>query len=124
MKHSNEGSENLKKDTEDMKTCCMFEKGQEFDKGNLEFIRNYGSRCNGHSLHTWDEGDRSLFRCRKCGCYVMEQYSEIHMPDRTYIDYFPVRDERHAEEVNEKYDGWSIEREYPYRMIFYTLGDD
>ena len=124
MKHSNEGSENLKKDTEDMKTCCMFEKGQEFDKGNLEFIRNYGSRCNGHSLHTWDEGDRSLFRCRKCGCYVMEQYSEIHMPDRTYIDYIPVRDERHAEEVNDKYDGWSIEREYPYRMVFYTLGDD
>jgi len=49
MKHSNEGSDNIIKDTEDMKICCMFEEGQEFDKGNLEFIRNYG-RCSEECL--------------------------------------------------------------------------
>ena len=102
----------------------MFEEGHEFNKANLEFVKDYGSRCNGHYLHTWDEGGRTLFRCKRCGCYVMEQYSEIHMPDSTYIDYFPVRDEKHAEEVNEKYNGWTIETDYPYKMIFFTYKDD
>ena len=54
----------------------------------------------------------------------MEQYSEIHMPDSTYIDYFPVRDEKHAEEVNERYNGWTVETDYPYKMIFFTYKDD
>ncbi len=109
---------------EDVKICCMFKEGREFDKNNLKFVRNYGSRCNGHDLHTWDEGGRTLLRCSKCGCYVMEQYSEIHMPDSTYIDYFPVRDEKHAEEVNERYNGWTLETDYPYKMIFFTYNYD
>ncbi len=107
-----------------MKICCMFADEKSFDKRNLELVEYYGSVCNGHSLYTWDEGDRTLYRCKKCGAYVLEQYSEIHMPDKTYVDYFPVRDERHAEEINEKYNGWSIERDYPYKKIFYTFNDE
>lgn len=123
MKQTNENTVNNNV-VEDMKICCMFEEGHEFDKANLEFVKNYGSRCGVHYLHTWDEGGRTLFRCTECGGYVMEQYSEIHMPDSTYIDYFPVRDEKHAEEVNEKYNGWTIESDYPYKMIFFTYKDD
>ena len=107
-----------------MKICCMFTDKGSFDRRNLEFIKDYGSECNGHYLHTWDDGGRSLYRCKKCGAYVLKQYSEIHMPDKTYIDYFPVRDQRHAEEVNEKYDGSSIETDYPYEKMFYTYSYD
>ena len=108
----------------EMKVCCMFEDKESFDPGNLEMIRHYGSRCNGHRLYTWDEGDRTLFRCRKCNGYVLKQYSEVHILDHVYIDYFPVRDEAHAEEVNRKYDGWSIETQYPYKKIFFTYHYD
>jgi len=124
MKHPKKISKDNIDYIEDVKICCMFKEGQEFDKSNLEFVRNYGSSCNGHDLHTWDEGGRTLFRCTKCGCLVMEQYSEIHMPDSTYIDYFPIRDEKHAEEVNERYNGWTLETDYPYKMIFFTYKDD
>ena len=108
----------------DMKICCMFKEGAEFHRRNLQLVKYYGSECNGHDLYTWDEGDRTLFRCKECGAYVLEQYSEIHMPDAVYTDYFPVRDEAHAEEINEKYDGWAIERRYPYKKIFFTRHDD
>ena len=124
MKQSKKISEDNIDYIEDAKICCMFREGQEFDKSNLKFVRNYGSRCNGHELHTWDEGERTLLRCKKCGCFVMEQYSEIHMPDSTYIDYFPVRDEKHAEEVNERYNGWTVETDLPYKMIFFIYKDD
>lgn len=110
--------------TSNMKICCMIADEGSFDERNLEFVKYYGSRCNGHDLYTWDEGDRSLYRCRKCGAYILKQYSEIHMPDAIYIDYFPVRDEKHAEELNEKYNGWSIETQYPYRKIFRTYSYD
>ncbi len=108
----------------DMKICCMFADEKSFDKRNLEPVKYYGSVCNGHSLYTWDEGDRTLYRCKKCGAYVLEQCSEIHMPDKAYIDYFPVRDERHAEEINGKYNGWSIERDYPYKKVFYAFDNE
>ncbi len=104
----------------DMKICHMFEEGAGFDKRNLQLIRQYGSRCGDVRLYTWDEGDRSLYKCEKCGAYVLEQYSECHMPDSTYIDYFPVRDETHADEINRRYDGWKIEKKYPYKKIFET----
>ena len=107
-----------------MKFCCMFEKGAEFDRTNLELIKDYGDTFEGVPLYTWDEGGRTLFRCNKCGGYVLEQYSEIHMPDSTYIDYFPVRDESHSEEINRKYDGWTIETKYPYKKIFFTNNYD
>ena len=95
-----------------------------FDERNLKFIKNYGSGSLGHPYHTWDEGDRDLFQCKKCGAYLLRQYSEVHMPDATYIDYFPVEDEADAEEVNRRYDGWSIETDYPYKGIFLTYHDD
>ena len=31
-----------------------------------------------------------------------------------YIDYFPVEDEADAQEVKQKYNGWTIERDYRY----------
>ena len=109
---------------QDMKICCMLQDPKKFDEWNLEFIKDYGSTCNGHELYTWDEGDRSLYRCRKCGAYVLQQYSEIHMPDATYIDYYPVRDDAHAQEVNRQYNGWTLERDYPYRGVLKTIKFD
>lgn len=107
-----------------MKICCMIKDRETFDERNLEFVKSYGSGTLDHPFYTWDEGDRTLFRCTKCGAYVLRQYSEIHMPDATYIDYFPVEDEADAEEVNRKYDGWTIEGDYPYKGIFFTYHDD
>ena len=107
-----------------MKICCMIKDRTAFDERNLIFVKNYGDEGYGHTYYTWDDGFRELYRCRKCGAYVLKQYSEIHMPDATYIDYFPVEDEADAEEVNRKYNGWTIERDYPYKGVFFTYHDD
>ena len=40
-----------------------------------------------------------------------------------YIDYFPVEDEADAQEVKQKYNGWTIERDYRYDVdgeIYYV----
>lgn len=108
----------------EMKVCHLFADKDSFSERDLEFVKDYGPCCNGHPLYTWDEGDRCLLRCRVCGGYVLRQYSEIHMPDSTYIDYFPVRDDEHAREINERYDGWQIENEYPFKKIFFTYNYD
>lgn len=110
--------------TDTMKICCMLQDTEKFDVRNLEYVKDYGSTCNGHDLYTWDEGDRSLYRCKKCGAYILRQYSEIHMPDAIYIDYYPVRDDAHAQEINERYNGWTLETDYPYRGVLKTIKFD
>ncbi len=41
------------------------------------------------------------------------QSSEYHGPENDdYVDYFPVADESVADSLNEKYDGYAIEREF------------
>ena len=108
----------------DMKICCMFADDAKFERRNLEHIKSFGDTFEGHQLYMWDEGDRTLYRCRKCGGYVLEQHSEIHMPDTGYTDYVPVRDEKHTEQINREYGPLALETEYPYKKIFYTAHYD
>ncbi len=92
---------------------------------NLAFVRNYGDRAYGHWLHTWDDGFRSLLRCRKCGAYILYQSSEFHgmmSGDSYYGDYFPVGGKKKADKLNRRYDGDRIEQEFPKRYLMKTNG--
>lgn len=107
----------------DMKICCMFQNQEDFDRMYLEHVKDYGSTCNGHDLHVFDEGDRTLYRCTLCGAYVLEQYSKSSSSDAYCISFYPVRNEEHAEEINVKYDGAALEKDYPYKGIIINNKD-
>ena len=81
----------------------------------------YGSSFEGKAIHTWDDGERVLFRCGLCGGYYLLQDSEFHSisgdDDRFYSDYFPVTGYDDAERLNRKYDGLQIELEFPGRYL-------
>ena len=105
------------------KPCVAFEMEdankalQHMDK---EVVQNYGSKCNGHALYTWDNGERILFRCKACGGFVLGQFSEFHGlndDDKYYDDFFPVNGPEEAEELNQRYDGWQIEESFPKRWM-------
>ena len=86
----------------------------------LEVVERYGDVCNGHCLHTWDDGYRILKRCPECDALVLYQYSEIHHicgDDDYYRDYFSVASREEALELNEKYDGFQIEMDYKGKRI-------
>ena len=84
-----------------------------------EVIERYGGQCNGHLLHTWDDGESILFKCKNCGGYILVQLSEFHgMEDAEYYaDYFPVSSPNEAMELNQKYDGFEIENNFPSRYL-------
>lgn len=108
-----------------MKRCRAFEMKdplQARQHMKLVMIRDYGWSAYGHPLHTWDDGGRYLARCETCGGLVLVQKSEFHSfsdlsDDSYYTDYFPVDSEAEAEELNRKYDGFAIEREFPERYL-------
>lgn len=89
---------------------------------HYDVIENYGDSCNGHSLHTWDDGERLLVKCKECGAYVLIQFSEFHSfsdePDAYYTDYFDVSGAEEVRELNQKYDGFELEREFSGKHIF------
>ena len=80
----------------------------------------------GHPLYVWDDGRRILGKCIHCGGYVLIQKSEFHSftdaPDGYYTDYFPVSSLAEADELNRKYDGFAIEREFQGRYLMETNG--
>ena len=41
-----------------------------YEHMEFELVEAYGDFAYGHYLHTWDDGGRSLFRCKNCGGYV------------------------------------------------------
>lgn len=86
-----------------------------------DVIEDYGESCCGHSLHTWDDGERMLVRCRECGAYVLIQRSEFHSfsdaPDSYYIDYFDVSGAEEARELNQRYDGYALESSFTGKHI-------
>lgn len=88
------------------------------------FVKSYGSEAYGHRLYTWDEGERYLIRCRRCGGLILVQASEHRglVDDDVYVDYFPVESEDEAELLNEKYNGWKIEGEFNGRYLMLTNG--
>lgn len=83
----------------------------------LEIVERFGGRCNGHDLYMYDEGRRLLLRCPECDALVLHQVSIYHNycsdPDDQYYDaYFSVGSREEAVELNEKYDGFQIYKEF------------
>lgn len=90
-----------------------------------EIVKNYGDFAYGHYLHTWDDGERMLARCKNCGGYILIQGSEFHSfsdesGDSYYTDFFPVEGPEDAERLNREFDGFRIEREFPSRYLCMT----
>ena len=93
---------------------------------DLRIVRDYGDSAYGHSLHAWDDGGRRLCECAECGGFVLVQRSEFHSytdgGDDYYTDYFFLDRPEEADELNRKYDGFRIEREYGRRFLCSTNG--
>ena len=97
-----------------------------------ELVKDYGdcvSRRDGRVLHwnyMWDDGYRSLVRCRECGGLVLMQSSEYHSfsdaPDGYYRDWIPVATEEEADLLNVLLDAGEFER-HPHRRFSRTNGD-
>lgn len=107
------------------KECIMFQFDDVTEATEhmaLEVIQNFGDSAYGHSLHCWDQGERYLARCGKCGGYVLVQHSEFHgaIDDDYYTDYFPVRGFDEADELNRLYNGFDIEVAFKKRYLMMT----
>ena len=90
---------------------------------DYKVVADYGREAHGHSLHTWDDGKRVLAKCKNCGGYLLIQYSEYHgASDDYYTDYFPVSSPVEVNEINQKYDGFALEFEFPRRFLMETNG--
>ncbi len=92
---------------------------------NWEQIEGYGDSRYGNELYVWDDGGRSLGRCRECGAFILRQYSSYHgmESDGHYTDFFPVADAAEADGLNRRYDGYAIERHFPRRYLMETNGN-
>lgn len=84
-----------------------------------EAVEEYGDHFNNNWLHTWDDGERVLLRCKNCGGYILCQTSEYHgmEDDDYYADYFPVSGSDEAHKLNEQFDGDAIETDFPGRWL-------
>ena len=111
-----------------MKRCHIFDiidPDEAWKSMNNEIVERYGSECNGHYLFTWDDGERMLARCKKCGAYILIQRSEFHSmfdDDSYYGDYFPVSGPEEARMLNKQYSGWGIEKMFPERYLMRSDG--
>ena len=111
-----------------MKLCHIFEvrDPQSIPRTfHYDVIEDYGDWCNGHFLHTWDDGKRMLVRCKTCGAYVLVQQSEFHSftdaLDSHYMTYVAVSGPEEAHELNSKYSGFELERDYNGKCIMAAL---
>ena len=112
----------LEKRVADGKPCVGFsmeEAKEAYEHMDRELVRDYGDIYGNNILHTWDDGWRTLMRCKKCGGYILLQVSEFHGmdDDSYYVDYFPVAGPAEAQEINEKYNGEKIEEEFPQKWL-------
>ncbi len=110
--------------------CCicfeMEDAAQALEHMQCERVQSYGDEAYGHFLYTWDDGERILVRCKRCGGYILIQKSEYHGfsdDDSYYTDYFPVDSPEEADELNRKYDGFAIETNFPKRYLMRTNGE-
>jgi len=106
-----------------MNICKAFEMKDRNEQYNhlshLIKLEDFGDYCNGHYLHTWDDGHRYLCKCPECNAFILVQFSEFHgYDDAYYKDFFAVESRKEAVLLNEKYDGWQIEKDYKGRKIF------
>jgi hypothetical protein len=111
------------------KLCCIFsfpDAETAAKHRDLEFVESYGDSCKDlrgevHYLHAWDDGERTLLRCRKCGALFLQQSSEfhgVHGDDSYYTDLFPVESRNEALAYNRKYNGFEIKEKYTGTWIW------
>lgn len=110
-----------------MTRCHIFEYPDAQKAGeemSYTVIKRYGNECNGLYLHTWDDGERYLAKCQKCGCLILVQLSEYHgmEDDDYYDDFFPVESEAAADEINQKWDGFQLESDFRDKYLMRTNG--
>lgn len=92
---------------------------------DIEIVERYGDTCEGNILHVWDDGERILHRCKKCGGYILTQISEFHgieSGDSYYCDRFPVSSPEEARAINRKYNGFQIEEDFPEKWMICDPG--
>lgn len=106
------------------KACIGFEMedaAEAYKHMDPELVEDYGDMAYGNILHTWDDGERYLCRCKTCGGYILVQNSEFHDmsggDDSYYTDYFPVDSPEAADELNRKYNGFDLEFESGIRFL-------
>ncbi len=109
-----------------MNICKAFKMNDKIEQYNhlsqLVKLEEFGDYCNGHYLHTWDDGHRCLCKCPECDALILIQISEFHGYDDSYYkDYFAVSSREEAVSLNKKYDGWQIEKEYDGKRIYRTF---
>ena len=88
--------------------------------GSVPVIQ-YGSTFDGKPIHTCDDGERTLCRCKLCGGYFLVQDSERRDfstgNDEYFTDFFPVSGPEDAEMLNRKFDGYQIEFGFPGKYL-------
>ena len=92
----------------------------------METVKDYGDylsledRTTLHWNYVWDDGDRTLCRCRSCGGLFIAQNSEYHSfsdsPDGYYFDMVPVASVEEADLLNILWSASELEN-YPFRHI-------
>ncbi len=109
---------------ENLKPCIAFDMEdarEAYHHMSFITVEDYGGRIYGHDVHVLKSGSRSLLCCENCGGYALGQYSEYWNPvskeRKDYVDYFPVSGPEEADELNRKYDGSAIEKEFPKRYL-------
>ena len=103
-----------------MKECC---------KSFCEIIKEYDPKPENSDgsikwfLYRWDDGKdgyRKLVRCRECGsCYLVQCYRLNKFSDKAdtlYEDWYAVRNESQADQLNSRYTG--IQLEHKMKEIF------
>jgi len=118
-----------------MNKCCIFDYEDAptaFKNFKYNVIKDIGKTVyteDGkpkHSAHTWHSGGRKIVQCIKCGAIFVYQHSEYWPnngdPDSYYYDYFLVDSIEQANFLNDKFDGWELERSFE-GLKLWTLHD-
>ena len=103
-------------------TCCTFyqQDAQLAAKSmDLSWVKGYGDEG-----YVFDEGGRTLYRCKKCGCLLLNQRSEYHglEDDDHYCDYYPVASVEDADRIHRQYGAMVISSCTKDRYLLGTNG--
>ncbi len=84
-----------------------------------ELVEDYGGFCNDHYLYIGDDGKRLLYKCKRCGGFILAQCYEVfgEFDDEYFVDYFPVSGQEEAADLNERYDGHQIKELFAGKYI-------
>lgn len=118
----------------------MVDAKEAYDAWKGELVKDYGeciALTDGTVLHencNWDEGGRTLVRCRECGALMILQSSVYNNmfdgPDSYYMDWIPVASAEEGDLLNILRGATELE-DYPFRhfrgnnhQYFWTKGEE